>query len=272
MKMLPLLAVLLAAAAPAQAQHAGHDMPARPAATAWTTLPLVQARPQGPGGAEVRLTNSAALDVTMTSPKGDSVSVLTEAGKAKIKPDTGNYHLLTAVEACDTHVATAATAVYFSNPGPAPTALLKRAQTGLTVLPERLPREHGAYRAGETWRFRVAFDGTPFPGAKVRLETSNGSRAELVSGIDGSVEVHFPEDFPPRDQRPPERHGQPDQAQFVVAAISQTGATQHIGAFNYVYRPNAYDGSSLWTGAGFAALGMICAVPLLRRRAKGDRR
>jgi hypothetical protein len=161
--------------------------------------------------------------------------------------------------------------VYFSNPGPAPTALLAAAPDGLAVVPERLPREHAAYRAGEVARFRVTFNGKPQGGAKVRFETSNGTRTEATAQPDGSIAITFPEDFPPRDQRPPEAHGRPTEAQFVIAAIGQIDGAQHIGAFNYSYRPGAYDGMSLWAGMGFAALGMVSAVPFLRRRDKGDR-
>lgn len=272
MKLIPWLAALsIAAALPAQAQHAGHDMPAKAEPTAWTDLPLVSARTRGPGGTEVRVVNSAAREVVVSPPKGELRTLELANGRAEVKPEIGNYHLLSALDSCDTHAATASTAVYFANPGPAPTTLLRQTRDGLTVTPERLPREHGAWRAGDTARFVVTMDGNPFPGAKVRFETSNGTKTELSAQPDGSVEIRFPEDFAPRDQRPPEAHGRPTQAQFVVAAIDNSSGVHRLGAFNYTYRPNAYDGMSLWTGAGFAALGMISAAPLLRRRDKGGR-
>lgn len=265
-----LLAAMLAGTAPARAQHSGHDMapPAAPSSS-WTTLPLVQVNGRGANGAEITTANGAPSVVTVVPPKGDSTAPALNGGIATFKPAVGNYHLVRSVETCEAHVATAVTAVYFANPGPAPTGILRQAAPDLTIMPERLPREHGAYRAGEDWRFVVRFNGQPFPGAKVRFETSNGTKTEFRSGLDGGVTVTFPDDFPPRNERPPEGHGRPTQAQFVIAAIDQTGAVQHLGAFNYTYRPGAFDGSSLWAGAGFAALGMIAAVPFLRRRAKG---
>lgn len=267
-----LATALLLGSQHAHAQHSGHDMPTRAEAKAWTQLPLVVARARGPMAAEISLANSSAGEVTFSPPKGSAHTLTLANGRTEVKAEIGNYHLVSAVDACDSHVATASTPVYFSNPGPAPTTLLKQEQAGLTVLPLRLPREHGAWRAGEVARFRVAFDGKPFPGAKVRLETSNGSRIETDSQLDGTAEITFPDDFAPRDQRPPEAHGRPTQAQFVIAAISQTGTVQHVGAFNHVYRPGAFDGTSVWTGLGFAALGMVSATPLLRRRAKGGRK
>lgn len=269
---LPLIlaAVALLAAAPAAAQHDHHAAPP-PAAGApeWTKLPTISAGLRGRMGAAIEVFNGAAFEATVTAPDGAATTLPLAEGKASHKPAVGNYHLVTAVDACDVHVATASTAVYFPNPGDAPTAILEAPRKGLTIMPERLPREHAAYRAGETWRFVVTMDGQPFPGAKVRFETANGSREELVSDIDGTVDVTFPEDFPPRDQRPPEAHGRPVTAGFVVAAIHQTGTLQHIGAFNHSYRPGAFDGSSLATGAGFAVLGMVFAAPLLRRRKGG---
>lgn len=265
------LALVLLAAAPAAAQHANHGAP--PAADAgepeWTKLPTLSAALRGRTGAQISVFNGAAGEVAALAPDGTTTTLPLAAGTASYKPATGNYHLLTAVDACDVHVATAATAVYFPNPGRAPTDILAAPRQGLTIVPERLPREHSAYRAGETWRFVVTMDGQPFPGAKVRFETANGSRIELVSDVDGTVDVTFPEDFPPRDQRPPEAHGRPVTADFVVAATFQTGTVQHIGAFNYSYRPGAYDGASLAMGAGFALLGMVAAAPLLRRRKGG---
>lgn len=269
MKHFVFLAAALAAAAPAAAQHEGHGAPP-PATTAeWTSLPRVSARAQGSRGAQIVTANSAATEMSVLAPDGGTTTLALTDGKAEFKPQGGNYHLVTAVDACDVHVATATTAVYFSNPGPAPTAILKRNAEGLRMTPERLPREHAAYRAGETTRFRVTMDGQPYPGAKIRFETANGSRSEWASDLDGWVAVTFPEDFPPRDQRPPEGHRRPTTAEFVVAAIHQTGTVQHIGAFNYTYRPNAYDGSSLAAGAGFGFLGMVAAFPLLRRRKGG---
>lgn len=266
-----LLAAALLAAAPAAAQHEGHGAPAQAAAgaAAWTGLPTIAARLQGRIGAQITTANSAATEVSVVAPEGGTATIALSDGKAGYKPAGGNYHLVSAVDACDTHVATASTAVYFPNPGPAPTAILQQSRPGLTVTPERLPREHAAYRAGETWRFLVAMDGQPFPGARIRIETANGSRSETVSDIDGRVDVTFPDDFPPRDQRPPEAHGRPTTAEFVVAAIHQTGTVQHIGAFNHSYRPNAYDGMSLAAGAGFGVLGMALAAPFVRRRKGG---
>ncbi|HSV29943.1 MAG TPA: hypothetical protein VLL76_10305, partial [Candidatus Omnitrophota bacterium] len=261
------LAALLAAA-PALAQHENHGAPP-PSPNGWTTLPIVEARLKGRMGVELSAPNGAARTMVVTPPKGEKATLDAPGGKASFKPVDGNYHLVTAVDACDVHVATATTAVYFPNPGAAPTKILKQPAEGLTVVPDKLPREHASYRAGETWVFHVAKDGQPFPGAKVRLETGNGTKAELVSDMEGKVAVTFPEDFPPRDQRPPEAHGRPLQSPFVVAAIVQTGSLQHIGAFNHVYRPGAYDGMSVWAGAGFGLVGMALAAPFVRRRRTG---
>ncbi|MGE5546224.1 MAG: hypothetical protein ACM33T_04975 [Solirubrobacterales bacterium] len=265
------LAALLTAA-PALGQEHDHGAAPQSAATGWTSLPLVQATLKGRGGAELVTANSAAREIAIVPPKGTAVTLAVADGKATFKPQIGNYHLVSAVDSCDTHVATASTAVYFSNPGPAPTEILRQPAAGLSVVPERLPREHGAFRAGETWRFLVSMDGKPLSGATVRVETGNGSKAQLLSDAAGLVNVTFPDDFPPRDRRPPETHGRPTQAPFVVAAVMQSGELQHIGAFNYAYRPGADDGMSLWAGAGFAFVGMVIAAPLVRRRNKGGAR
>lgn len=271
MKRSLVLALALLASGPVAAQH-NHGGGTAPQA-AWTSLPLVQVRPQGRLEMVAAPVNmSLATGVTVVPPKGAPKVLSLEGGRARVVPDVGNYHLARVREDCDSHVATAATALYFSNPGPAPSALLAEPGDGLAILPERLPREHSSFRAGETWPFRVTVDGRPLPGARVVLETANGTRQRLSADLDGRVLVTFPADFPPLDQRPPEVHGQPAGAAFVVATTLETGARPQTAAFNLSYRPATLDGTSPWTGAGFALVGAVLAAPLVRRRRKESRR
>jgi len=161
------------------------------------------------------------------------------------------------------------TLVYFGNPGPAPRHMLEASLEGLDLSPAILPTEHQNYRAGETWPFLVRMDGEPLAGQAVRLETSAGTARTFVSNGQGLVQVSFPDDFPPPEQRekPQGGHHHRFTQQFVLSTRleSNLGPAQQ-SSFNYQYRPGAYDQKNLWLGGGFALLGMLAAAPLVRQR------
>jgi len=163
----------------------------------------------------------------------------------------------------------ASTLVYFGNPGPAPRDMLKASLPGLDISPAILPTEHQHYRAGETWPFMVRMSGDPVANQSVRLETSAGSAETYISDAEGVVHVTFPDDFPPPEQREKAMGGHHHRfsQQFVLSTHIESD--QHLAqkaSFNYEYRPGAYDQKSLWLGSGFALLGMLAAVPLVRQR------
>ena len=147
--------------------------------------------------------------------------------------------------------------------------MLNASLPGLDLSPAILPTEHQKYRAGETWPFLVRLDGKPLANQPVRLETSAGSAATYISDEKGLVQVAFPEDFPPPEQRekPKGGHHHRFSQQFVLSASveSDLGPAQQ-SSFNYQYHPGAYDQKNLWLGGGFALLGMLAAVPLVRQR------
>lgn len=264
--------VLLAASAPALAQHENHAAPptGRGQAQAWTTTPMVLGRPAGRAEAVAIPANMDADTLTVIAPDGTNGGLPLESGQARIKPKSGNYHLVLAQGRAGQAVVNAASAVYFSNPGPAPSHILANPPAGLMLLPERLPREHANFHSGEAVRFRLTADGTPLPGMPVQVETANGTHQKLRTDLDGWVQVSFPADFPPVDQRPEEAHGRPLTAGFVLSASLNTGVQPHLASFAYAYGPNQLDKASPGFGAGIALLGMAFAIPLvLRRNSKG---
>lgn len=263
---------LLAASAPALAQHDHHAAPptGRGQAQTWTTTPMVAGRPAGRAEAMAMPANMVADTLTVVAPDGGRADLSLDNGQARIKPKSGNYHLVLAQGRAGDATVNAASAVYFSNPGPAPSQILGHPGAGLMLLPERLPREHAQFRSGESVRFRLTVDGTPLPGMPVQVETANGTHQTLGTDLDGWVQLSFPADFPPLDQRPEEAHGRPLTAGFVLSAVLNAGVQPRLASFAYVYGPNQLDKASPAFGAVFALLGMACAIPLiLRRNPKG---
>jgi peroxiredoxin len=184
-------------------------------------------------------------------------------------PKLGNYHWVVARSEKDDEVRVASTVSYFSNPGKSPTALLAEPKHELEIVPAPLPREHGSYRESEKWTFLVRMSGAPLANQPVTLETQFGSRSTFVSDAQGRVVVLFPRDFKPAVQAPREGGGEmmgPRRAAFVLAADREADGKRYLTAFNYTYSPDGDRDRSLAWGAAFGLIGMVAAVPLLRRR------
>ncbi len=263
---------LLAASAPALAQHENHAAPpsGRGQTKIWTATPMALGRPAGRAEAIAMTANMEVDTLAVIAPDGTRSDLSPENTQARIKPKSGNYHLVLAQGRAGGGMVNAVSAVYFSNPGPAPSKILSNPPAGLMLLPERLPREHSHFRSGDSVRFRLTADGNPLPGMPVQVETANGTHQKLSTDLDGWVKVSFPADFPPVDQRPEEGHGRPLTAGFVASARLNTGAEPRLASFAYAYGPNPLDKASPAFGAGFALLGMAFALPLiLRRKPKG---
>jgi len=291
------LAILTAAGAafaavPAVAQHEGHTPAATqpPAATAapqgqrpggnreWTRAPrLLPAMARGGerGGATLRPMGIEAANVTVFAGDGPAerrrvdYPVGPEGAKLKsASPKVGNYHWVVARQESEGEVRVASTAWYFSNPGDAPTELLKQSRHELEIVPDPLPREHGNYRESEKWRFIVRYAGQPLANQALSMETEYGSRSRFVTDAAGVATVLFPRDFKPAEEGH-DGHGR-QKAKFVLTTEKEDAGKRYLTAFNYTYTLDADRDRSLGWGAAFGLLGMVAATPLLRRRsAKG---
>lgn len=252
------------------ARH-GHSMP-----NSWTEQPLLSKAPNANRRVKLlRVSGIAATQLTVQPPTEAGEPNVIERlplkdGKAGVrvrgKLQGGWYRVSARSNDENSRISTL---VYFGNPGPAPRQMLQASLPGLDLSPAILPTEHQQYRAGETWPFLVRMNGEPLAKQPVQMETSAGSTATFVSSKEGLVQVVFPEDFPPPEQRekPQSGHQHRFNQQFVLSTVieSNPGGVQQA-SFNYEYRPGAYDQKSLWLGGGFALLGMFAAVPLVRQR------
>ena len=182
----------------------------------------------------------------------DGRFVLKTAGK-----NEGNYHWISASD--KQGLKFASTVHYFSNPGPAPRRMLTQSKAPLEIRPLNLPREHGRYRANESWDFMVLADGKPLPNAEVLFETSNDSSSQLISNTNGIVSVRFPDDFAAfaekhahHDMGGHSAHGRTT-AQFAISVTHN----DRISAFNYRYAEDAFTDKLLWPAYGLAAAGSL---------------
>ena len=185
-------------------------------------------------------------------------------------PKVGNYHWVVARQESADMVRVASTAWYFGNPGASPADLLPQVRHELEIIPTPLPREHGAYRESEKWRFLVRLNGVPLAGQPVTLETEFGSRSSFVTDAGGYATVLFPRDFRSIAAQGGghEGHG-PRRAKFVLATEKEDGGRRFLTAFNHHYGQDADRDRNLGWGLLFGVAGMIAATPLLRRRESG---
>ncbi|MDD3529615.1 MAG: hypothetical protein PHS77_07030 [Gallionellaceae bacterium] len=241
-------------------------------AAAFSTLPMLV--PAGRGdrqGAPYCLANLRAEAVEVRNGAGGfapPASVPVERAGFKVQAGkVGNYHWLQATEASQAGVVTASTAHYFSNPGPAPTAMLHLAKADLEIVPQPLPREHWRYRAGETWEFLIRFKGEPVRDMGVRLETSAGTQQVFRTDGEGVLRVTFPADVANEAPKGGHDHGRGGQNRFVLAVgLTDQDGRYYLTGFNHVYGAAADANRSLAAGLGFLALGGLVAVPLVVRR------
>ncbi len=251
--------------------HHGHTMQ-----DSWTEQPLLRkARNPNRRVKLLRVDGITASQLTVQAPNETDEAALVEQiplkeGKAGVrvrgKLQGGWYRVSARANDGNSRVGTL---VYFGNPGPAPREMLKTSLPGLDLSPAILPTEHQNYRSGETWPFLVRMNGEPLANQPVRLETSAGSSDTFVSDEKGLVNVTFPADFPPPEQRekPKGGHHHRFSQQFVLSThVEPNQGPAQQSSFNYQYRPGAYDQKNLWLGGGFALLGMLAAVPLVRQR------
>jgi hypothetical protein len=267
-----LIAALLAMGQPVAAQHAHGDMAAaHPEAVDWSHAPRLLSAGRGRSAQPLQLLDIHADQVSVFAPGGPAAQrtrqVPVRSGRVDITPAApmmGNYHWVQAREASAGMVHVAATAVYFANPGPAPTALLAEPRSELEIVPSPLPREHGHYRESERWHFLVRWQGAPLAGQAVTLETAHGSRSRAVSDAEGRITVLFPRDFYP-EAAGAGGHGRSG-APFVLWTERHEAGLHYLSSFSDQYHPDPDRSRSLAWGAGFGLFGMALAVPLLRRK------
>lgn len=272
---LPALLPLLSLPAVAQHDHAAPPPVQRPAAREWTKLPLLLPAMGQRGeraGATLRPAGIEAAEIQVFAADGPAErrQVVYPVGPDGAKfqpavPKLGNYHWVVARQESDVEVRVASTAWYFSNPGEAPAELLEQSRHELEIIPAPLPREHGNYRESEKWDFQVRWQGRPLADQPVTMETDAGSRSRFVTDAAGMATVLFPRDIAPARQTAG-GHGAPRNARFVLAAEKQEGGKRYLTAFNYTYAPDPDRERSLGWGAAFGLIGMVAALPLLRRR------
>ena len=259
------------------AHHAGH--PAATQSSTWTAHPLLTGAGGGRGEKMLRPVNMRDPLVALFPPDFGTASERPDGGRQPVTatargypvspaPGSGGYHWAAATGTDGNRVTVATTVVYFSNPGPAPRPMLRAQKHELEIIPDPLPREHGHYRAAETWRFLLRFRGRPLAGQTVHLETEQGDSGTFTSDGDGFIDVAFPAKLTMRPETGAAgHHPRRPQSGFVLAASHQEGGKAYLTTFHDHFTADPFFNKNRAAGMGFMAAGMILATPLVRRSA-----
>ncbi len=256
------------------------------ASTLWTDLPLIEAIPgRDRSKAGFRLSHLVADKVKAfapgtQAPLPDGLRFKSDRQEWEIPAQedrftlqssgVGNYHWLQAREETPESVKVASTAHYFSNPGPAPTAMLAQPKTELEIVPDPLPREHNQYRENQEWAFKLRFRNQPLAGASLRFTSSAGAQASFTSDATGRALVRFPADVTAPAGHGG-HHGGEAANRFVLAVEHQAENRHYLTAFNYRYGEDTYAHKSLFWGGGFFVLGGLLGLPLILARKENSR-
>jgi len=254
-------------------EHAEHGRARSSLPVQWSALPLLQSqgRPGERGAVAFRVAGMPEAELRVFAPESPGHSVLADKQGdgwqlAALPGSQGGYHWLLAERVESGKVLRAATIWSFPGKGSSPQGLLQTPLAGLDLRPVRVP-DKGAFRENSSWTFRVTWEGLPLPGQEVLLETENGSHQRFVSGSDGVVKVLFPADYS-ADAIDPALGAVRTRKAYLLSVAHEHEGVQHLSTFSQFYSPALLRERSLMWGAVFAGVGMLLAVPLIRRREK----
>ncbi len=191
---------------------------------------------------------------------------LSVTGQGQVKlPSSGldNYHLLKAVRQSGQRLETALRYHYFNGKpsGYSPQLLLDMKHSALAITPAPLPREHWRYESDKSFDFLISFNGEPLVNQRVVLESSNGSRMEVKSGLGGRLRIQLPDDFD--GVKPGRRANRP--AEFTLSVEKAQQGVAHITTLSAPYHVNPSHWRSTWGGLAAMGFGFFAGLLWLRR-------
>ncbi|NWF36458.1 hypothetical protein [Mariprofundus sp. KV] len=249
------------------------------AAMHWSPAPKEKSHGHGGHGGHDRHAGKPFLlhagegaEVQLMSPSKVVQPLTLEHGRVSVKAmGTGNYHALVAKRSVGDLHESAVRYIYMNGKpsGVSPSLLIGHEKSALEIEPAPLAREHWRYYSNTDAQFIVRFQGEPLAGAKVHMQTGNGSSAEFAANTEGLVTIPLPEDFtyekPGRMANPP--------SEFVLTAEHHVGTERHITTFSYGYHINPEHWQP--TELGLAVIGggmLIGGFITLRKRRRREKK
>lgn len=179
-----------------------------------------------------------------------------------------NYHaLVTNVTKGDDYY----TSVYYlykhGKPSKTSPTKLTFKQKGLfELVPNHLPREHNRYYGSKTYSFILMYENNVVSNESVKLTTLNGTTKDLFTNENGEFSVTLPNDF--KNVKTGRRSNLP--SYFILSSSIKKGDKNFHTTFSNPYHVNPNDyWSSIPAGFGFAGLGLLIGLVILKRRKNG---
>lgn len=231
-------------------QHHGHQASSTRGQQAQS-----QSRRRG-GPKKLRLLNGEGASVVLWRPDLSIDPLMpTEDGVVEFKPKVDNYHAVVAERESGGVRRAAIRYEYLrGKPSPdSPSRLAAAYKTDLEIEPAPIPREHHRYMANKEWEFILRFQGKVLDGVPVVLETSHGSRVDVVTNEAGVARFTIPDDFTAVKAG---RNNNPA-AEFTVFSKYETGgmAYETVLSAPYFVDPGHWESRAL--GWAMASLGLL---------------
>ncbi|KAA3626052.1 MAG: hypothetical protein DWQ09_17605 [Proteobacteria bacterium] len=216
----------------------------------------------------LNLHGSAGAQLSMWRSDLQRVELKADNDALVVRP-TGvdNYHAVVA-ERTQGNLHESAIRYLYLNGKPAgrsPAELVAIDKLPLEIVPAPLVREHQRYLSDRIANYQLHYRGQPLANTPVRLETSNGTQADLTTDGEGRIELRLPEDFTHieigRRNNPP--------ADFVLRARHTENGKEYRTSLSAPYYVNPQHWQSNSAGLAAALSGFAVGLGILgltRRR------
>lgn len=182
-----------------------------------------------------------------------------------ILPDSGmdNYHALVAERKGDALHESSLRYVYMRGKpsGYSPDDLISNHKLPLEIVPQPMIREHWRFYSNNKHSFQVLFNEKPLTDTWVILQTTNGSKFDAKTNVEGKVSFVFPDDF--KDIKPGRRANKPQE--FILRTVHIADNITYKTNFSSQYSVNPSHWQSNTGGLLALSVGFISGLVIMRR-------
>ncbi|RKZ98787.1 MAG: hypothetical protein DRQ43_00990 [Gammaproteobacteria bacterium] len=187
-----------------------------------------------------------------------------------ILPDSGmdNYHALVAERKGEALHESSLRYVYMRGKpsGYSPDDLISNHKLPLEIVPQPMIREHWNFYTNNKHSFQVLFNEKPLADTWVILQTTNGSKFDAKTDVEGKVSFILPDDF--KDVKPGRRANKPQE--FLLRTVHIADNITYKTNFSSKYSVNPSHWQSNSGGVLALSIGFISGLVIMRRHNKNN--
>jgi len=182
-----------------------------------------------------------------------------------ILPDSGmdNYHALVAERKGEALHESSLRYVYMRGKpsGYSPDDLISNHKLPLEVVPQPMIREHWRFYSNNKHSFQILFNEKPLIDTWVILQTTNGSKFDAKTDVQGKVSFILPDDF--KEVKPGRRANKAQE--FILRTVHITDNITYKTNFSAPYSVNPSHWQSNSGGILALSIGFISGIVIMRR-------